>query len=660
MIEYILNNYDLPFSKESDKMKNVYFVQVDISAAFGAQNAYLPYAAGILAASAWQSETVKRAFRVKEFIFLREDPDTVTARMEDPAAVAFSNYCWNTEYNKQLAQKIKAAYPGCVTVFGGHNVPDDFTFLEEFPYIDVLCHGEGEDTMRILLEAMAENRDPADVPNISYRLPDGAFRRTRTVCQKTLEYPSPYLEGWFDPILESHPDVSFNAILETSRGCPNQCAYCDWGLLRSRTRLFPLDRIKAEIRWFSEHKIAFVWGAAANFGMFDRDLEIADALAEAKERTGYPERMRMNYAKNNAENVFAIVKKFKQCDFDRVGATLSFQSLSPVVLKNIGRTNSDLDFYRALLTKYNSENMKAYSELILGLPGETYESFIRGIATLFEIGQHFVFEVYSCILLPNARMSQKDYVERFGIKTARAEIIRPHFHENAFDVKEYNTIIVETNSMPRALWVRSNVFLFLAKAFHGNGLLRAFAIYLYQEAGVPYERFYDGLLTYIEGHPDFFTAGLFDEVRNRADEQSRGASNPRLTFPPCGDIIWDDHEYVVMQLLSRMDLFFEEVTPYLESFGIAPDIFGDLMRYQRAILRRPNNETETVSLHYDIHGFLESVYLNRPHPLEKKKHTLCMRDSDVKTNWPDFGKFVVWYGRMGWHSYKDEITVTEN
>ena len=48
--------------------------------------------------------------------------------------------------------------------------------------------------------------------------------------------------------------------------------------------------------------------------------------------------------------------------------------------------------------------------------------------------------------------------------------------------------------------------------------------------------------------------------------------------------------------------------------------------------------------------------MNVVNPLEKKKHTLIMRDSDVYDNWRDFGKFVIWYGRMGWSSYKDDIT----
>lgn len=635
-------------------MKNVYFVQVDVSACSGTQNAYLPYTAGILVASAFTSEIVKQHFTFKEFIFLREEIDAVVDRLEEPAFIGFSNYCWSTEYNKLLAEAVKKKYPDCIINFGGHNVPDNFSFLEDYPYIDILSHGEGEETIKSLLEAIALDKPLDDVNNISFRLPDGSFKRTETKLQDSLDYPSPYLEGWFDDIVAKHPEITFNTILETSRGCPNRCAYCDWGLLKAKTRLFPLERIRAEVRWMSEHKIAFVWGADANFGMFKRDIDIARELADAKKKTGYPERMRMNYAKNNFENVFAIVQIFKECEFDRIGATLSFQSMSPVVLQNIGRKNTSLDFYKNLLTKYNTNNMKTYSELILGLPGETYESFISGIGTLFEIGQHFVFEVYGCILLPNATMGQKDYIEKHGIKTVRSEIIRPHFSNDAFNVPEYNEIIVETNTMSREMWVRATAFYYMTKALHGNGLIRAFGIYLFNEKNVPYEKFYDAAIDYFEANPDLMISKLYFDIKRHADELSLGITNRKLMFAPCGEVVWDDHEYVVLHVLEKLDRFYDEMLPFLKSFDIEEDVFTDLLNYQKNIIRRPLDKEKTVKLKHDIHSYLKNVYVNALHPLEKKEHTLIMRDSNMMNNWQDFGKFVIWYGRMGWSSYKDE------
>ena len=148
-------------------MKNIYFVQVDVSACSGTQNAYLPYTAGILAASAWTSPVVRENCSFKEFIFLREEIDKVVERLDNPAFIGFSNYCWSTEYNKLLAGAVKEKYPDCVINFGGHNVPDDFSFLEEYPYIDILSHGEGEETIKALLEALVLGTDLEKVNNIS-------------------------------------------------------------------------------------------------------------------------------------------------------------------------------------------------------------------------------------------------------------------------------------------------------------------------------------------------------------------------------------------------------------------------------------------------------------------------------------------------------------
>jgi hypothetical protein len=89
------------------KVKNVYFVQVDVSECSGAKNTYLPYTAGILVASAWESEIVKNNFTFKEFIFLREEIDDVVNRLDEPSFIGFSNYCWSTEYNKLLAKAVK-------------------------------------------------------------------------------------------------------------------------------------------------------------------------------------------------------------------------------------------------------------------------------------------------------------------------------------------------------------------------------------------------------------------------------------------------------------------------------------------------------------------------------------------------------------------------
>lgn len=636
-------------------MKNLYIVQVDVAATMGSMEAYLPYTAGVLAAAAWQSEIVKNSYCFKDFIFLRKSPDEVVAEMDNPGVVAFSCYCWNTEYNKTLAKKIKEKYPDCLTVFGGHNVPVNTSFLEQFAYIDILCFGEGEVSFTGLLEGIATD-NLQNTKGIAIRNTDGVPEMHEAAdYPRELNFPSPYLDGWFDSIMQRHPEIHFNAILETSRGCPNRCAYCDWGLLQSKTRQVPMEKVLAEIDWMADHQIYFVWGADANFGMFSRDLDIADALVKAKERTGFPERMRINYAKNSYDRVFKIIQKFNQCNFDRLGATLSFQSLSPVALENIGRENLSDEYFKRLIENYNENKMKTYSELILGLPGETYDSFTKGLAKIFDMGQHFTFDVYNCNLLPNSIMGQPEYVKKHQIKTTRTRLVRTHTSNVEFSIPEYNDIITETATMNREDIAKGNVFVYITKSMHAYGLIRVFAIYQRIVKNIPYDEFYRDFMDYLGKNPQLNLAKDYGRICHYADDMSRGINEIRLFMPFSQDILWEPDEYIVLNALQDREHFYEEITPFLKQFDYDDEIFDDLIQYQKAVVRLPNEKNSTVTLRYDIDKFINNVYLQRADMPEKRANRVTATDNDLQTNWPDFAKYVVWYGHLGWRSYKDEV-----
>ena len=49
-----------------------------------------------------------------------------------------------------------------------------------------------------------------------------------------------------------------------------------------------MKRIKQEIEWFAAHKAEYIFCADANFGILERDLEIARYVVDVKELTGYP------------------------------------------------------------------------------------------------------------------------------------------------------------------------------------------------------------------------------------------------------------------------------------------------------------------------------------------------------------------------------------
>ena len=637
-------------------MKTVYLVQVDVASGAECKTVYLPYAAGLLAAFAWKDPRVRQHFAFRGFVFERKPVREVVDQMENPCVVGFSCYVWNTEYNKLLAEEIKRRYPACVIVFGGHNVPDTSSLLEDHAYIDILVHGEGERVFKDLLLSQTGSPSLCAINNISFR--QGAdIIKTPTCAPGPLDdLPSPYLEGYFDDIVRSHT-YTYNAIFETSRGCPHNCAYCDWGFLNAKTRQFPMDRVLAEIDWMVANKISFLWGADANFGIFRRDIAIVDALVNAKNATGYPEKMRMSYSKSNIDTVFEIAAKLKEYDFDRNGVTLSFQSFSPTVLENIGRKNMSQKFFHEVLAKYNKENIRTYSELILGLPGETPQSFKAGVGNLLELGQHFLFEIYACVLLPNAALCQNDYRERFGIRSVRAEIPRYHCEPGNLDIPEYNDLVVSTNTMSKAEWAGCLVFGYMVKAMHCSGLLRVFAIYLFYEKGVAYQTFYGNLLDYFEAHPQTFSSGVYQELAAHARSVSEGLAYPPMVFEPCGNITWNDDEYAALKLLHNKDLFYSEVREFLQSFGIEPLLFGNLLAYQQAVLREPLADRIDLTLDFDLHTYFEAVYAGVPVPMKCQKTHLRLIDTATTKDWKDYGRTVVWFGKFGCYFYKDKAVM---
>jgi len=639
--------------------KNIYMVQVDVASGIDSKSVYLPYAVGLLIANSFSNPQIRNDYDFKGFIFKRDVIEDIVDGMENPYVVGFSCYCWNTEFNKALACKIKERYPQCIIMFGGHNVSSDDSFLLEFPYIDFLMHGEGEETFKNLLLALPDG-DLNSIPNISYRDADGKTQTTavETPC-KLDEFPSPYLDGWFDNLVEDKT-IRYNAILETSRGCPHQCAYCDWGILKSKTRYFSVERVKAEILWMAEHNIEFIWGADANFGLKETDIEIADALIEAKRKYGFPERIRINYSKNNFERVHRIANKFRKEDMDRIGATLSFQSMSPKVLEAIGRKNMSLDYYKNLITQYNNEGLKSYSELILGLPEETYESYIKGVSKIYELGQHFSLEAYICCVLPNSILGQKDYREKYKIESVRVEPVRNHTDRTVVenDIKEYHDIVISTSTLSTREWIRAAAFTEMVKALHGFGFLRPFSIYLYYYENVTYDKFYDGFIDYMEANPDMFISSVFGKVSDHYEKMSQGNEEHDMVFEPTGNVIWQDCDYLTLKILENLDAFYSEVEQYVKSYNIEPDIYEDLLNYERALIRYPNKESSEVSLRYDVHDFLKMAYANETPVLRKVKNNIKMYDTDVHKTWIDYAKYVVWYGRLSWKSYMDKIDIT--
>ena len=467
---------------------------------------WLPYSIGCLWSYANQYDWVKNNFSVADIIFKRENPQSLVQRVSDVDLAFFSSYMWNWEWTKHVAQQLKQANPNIVIVAGGPQVtnkPDETSFFENHPYIDAISLNEGEQTFVEILKNIKEKK-PLKKIYQGGRLDD-------------LDIPSPYLTGVFDKIIADNPDVQWNGTLETNRGCPFACTFCDWGSLTyAKIKKFPMPKVIQELTWMSEHKIEYLTIADANFGVFtDRDLEVTERLVELQNKYGYPKVVDATWYKNSSDEILEIVKKFIGSGFNR-GLTLSVQSMDMDVLTEIRRRNMEISDLKLIFDKCNTEGIPSYTELILGLPKETFNSWRRGLCEVIEAGQHNAIESWLAQMLENAELNQNNQRETHDISTVVVEnYLKGHNEED--NIPEKVELVTGTKYMPRDKFIDSWLYAWMINNFHNYGWSQVITRFLRRYKNFTYLEMYDYLFECIK-NDEGEVGMMFQEAKSNIAE----------------------------------------------------------------------------------------------------------------------------------------------
>lgn len=629
--------------------KNIYFIQPNTLLG---NSIYYPYAVGVLASYALQFEDINSEYELAGIIFKEDSSEDVMSAIKDPFLIGFSNYFWNYNYNLEQAKNIKEKYPECTIVFGGHQVSRESDFLQKYPFIDVLIFGEGEIPFTRILRALSAGRTLEGIPNISYRN-NGEILRGEDKVEGVENYPSPYLTGIFDKLLNVPENLEFNAQLETNRGCPYHCSFCDWCDYDLPMRLFPMERVKKDLEWISEHNISYCMCVDSNFGLFPRDEEIAEFAVSMKKKNGFPDKFGACFAKDKTDRIFTINKLFNDVGMSK-GVSLAFQSMSEEVLENISRKNMNKDKLSDQLELYHKAGIPTYTELILGLPGETLKSFSEGICELLERGQHDSINVFRCEVYPNSTLSNKDYMKKFGIKTA---INKLNINHCAIDSAVFSgglEYIIETSTMSEEDLVKATIFSACIQSIHCHGLLQCFAIYLHNAKGVPYYNFYDAFINYFSKRE-----GVIGDTIRRISKciESTAHSEVDLSYinREFGDITWPYEEAMLLDYIYKLDDFYKEAEEFIKGYSIEEDVMRELMSYQKNTIVVPSSNDVTEKYSYDWKTYFYNILANKDAKLEKLETELHFFAEDVPADWENYAKKIIWYGRRN----KKTIRVVE-
>ena len=164
--------------------------------------------------------------------------------------------------------------------------------------------------------------------------------------------------------------------------------------------------------------------------------------------------------------------------------------------------------------RYHEEDIPVYTEFLLGLPGETYDSFVRGIDRAIEAGLHDQLNIFFCEALPNSEMADPDYVKQHGIKTQRVELAEFHATKRKpGEVVEYEDIVVATDTMPVTDLKRAATFAWMIQILHGLKLGFFVLAFLNDRFKVKYSDFCNYVLDEIGCPGDYpvMSAGLKDQ-----------------------------------------------------------------------------------------------------------------------------------------------------
>ncbi len=493
--------------------KKIYFYQVNFEIGFGKfKTHWLPYAVAKLWSNCRTQDKIDANWYVDDYIFERKPINEIEKYITEPTLVAFSSYIWNWNYNLQAARRIKELWPSTIIVFGGPQVPENKSRLEQLyqdhPYIDYTFHGESERSFAEFL--MYLNGDGDHLPQgITYF---GNYESTSGNRVENLhDLTSPFLDGIFDDIVAKHPDKKFSVTLETNRGCPYACTFCDWGSLTfNKVKMFDSEMVKKEIEWISKNSIRFVDVSDANFGiMKDRDFDILRHMIEQKQKYGFPETYSFNWQKNSSDKTLEMVEYLTMNNSSR-GFTLSAQSMSDDVLTNIKRRNLEINNFKSILKKCNINNIQTYTELILGLPGETKSSWKSGTIKLLESGQHNNIEVWFCQMLENAELNGEHSLAEYGIVSAPIyNYISGQFSE---DIYEGINVIKSTNTMSFDDLISSYMFSWMITNFHSFGWTQIISRWLNETGKMGYGEFYDKFNDFIIN--DDFLSSFYKQVKS--------------------------------------------------------------------------------------------------------------------------------------------------
>ena len=578
-------------------------------------------------------------------LFVYPDRLAEAIRREPPDVLMLSNYVWNEALSLYFVRLAKQVNPRVLTVMGGPNLslePErQRAYVERHAALDVYVLGEGDflahEIVRSFIDCGGSIAKLADrgLPSSVVRGDDGRAEIRELLPRHPVlgEIPSPWLSG----IQDSFFDGRLAPMIETNRGCPFTCTFCVQGTrYYTKVHNFDVQRMKDEILYIAKRlkqhspNMGTLRIADSNYGMFERDIEISEYIGQMQHDFGWPTFIDATTGKNKADRIIKSVEK--------VGGALvlyqAVQSLDEDVLRKVKRTSIKLDAYKALEVHMRGRGLRSTSDLILGLPGESMASHLRGLHALLDSNIHQMHN-FQAMMLKGAEMESVESRELFKFDT-RFRVLPKNYgvfdDERVFDVEE---IVVATDTLPFDDYITCRQWHLVSSVFWNDGWFEDVVRYT-RSVGISNSLWWDRMLPALQNGSPAVRQFLDDFVRETKEElfttpeacvahYSQDEHFARLRRGEVGDnlmyryraiasyFLWDD--ICDCAMAATRDLLVEQgVDQKLNGFDAFWRDFTTFVRLKHAagIDREALLAPREALLHHDIPGWLSHEPLPPP------------------------------------------------
>jgi hypothetical protein len=268
-----------------------------------------------------------------------------------------TTFIWDAGTLAKAIGWISTHYPGAKIVLGGQYSNLKYAnILAAHPEVDFVIRGDAEFGLPRLLAAIDGRGDIADVPNLTWRGPNGALQTP----------PIDYID------IEAHPSPSFNGPqwavpYESMRGCPFTCKFCSFPSASPKWRFKSAKKILADWAAYAEKNNAEV------IKSYDSTFTIPpprfrELLAELPA-------LNLPWEAYSRANVLGSAEVVDQLEAAHcLKLFIGFESMNPVALKNMDKKVTVEQNARAIEALRGS-NLEVRGSFMVGYPGETPEGY---------------------------------------------------------------------------------------------------------------------------------------------------------------------------------------------------------------------------------------------------------------------------------------------